>query len=210
MALAVLAVALPGAALAERRVDLSVGVTQRSVGDALHPIADTESLWMPSLGVGVRILQLGELALHADLAFQAGSVEGRTFQSIGTELSVKRLIAGGRADLLLHSRVRAFGRAMLGTEWANLELHGAAGETRDRAWASTATASVGAEAVLIRIPERRFAVCARLEAAYTQTAPLSFRAGSTADELSIPMHGTDIGSLELSGAGVQAALAVQF
>ncbi len=220
------ALALTSTARADDALEPTWGVrgwsAQRWLGDASAAVLTTDTLGGGGLAVERRLLALAvpgpfpRLTVSAELAFDAGAVDGTTFQQLDNHISTWAVTAGGRARLPLWSWLQLQGRAALGGGRTTVRIADAQMDTTaisDRSATAVATAGVGVALmpVLQRRSRLRFVIDAELGyQAATSTGVHAYPVDRAEPELTIPAAYASLGDVDLDGWTLRIGAGVVF
>lgn len=201
-----------GTAGAETQNEVTMGSFTRALRTSSANAVTSDSLGGAVVGYAraVDLPLLPRLRTWATIGFAGGSVEGRMFSTLTTNLSTQTFFAGGRAQYDLLRFVAVGGRLDAGPSRAGLTLTEGSRTLHDSAWGVAATAAVSLELRALAFP--RFKLGLRAELGYTlaskvELAPAEANDAST---IQLEMSQASLGHLDVSGKFFSMMIASQF
>ena len=211
--LAAAATATP--ARAGDRNELTIGSWNRALRSASANAVTGDNLTGGALAYArdLALRPVPGLAVWATGAFTWAGAEGVMFRTLGTEVDVLGLSAGGRARYHLHERVLVSARLELGAARTALRLADVMGHTAsDARWGAIATAAAGLDLLAIAGP--RFSLGLRAELGYTTASAPALTAtpdgDGDGDTILLPRAEASLGHLDLGGRFFGISLVSQF
>jgi hypothetical protein len=210
-----------GAVDAEPRWGVRLWSSERWLGDASMAALTTDTLGGGGVAVERRLLALpvpgpfDDLAVSAELSFDAGSVDGTTFQQLDNHVSTWAISAGARARLPVLSWLQVQGRAALGAGRTTVRIADqmTGGAIEDRAATAVASSGVGLAVMPTLRRGSRFRFVLDAELGYQTTTSTGVRAypeDRPAPELTIPASYATLGDVDLDGWTLRFGAGVAF
>jgi hypothetical protein len=184
--------------------------TQRWMGDASAAALTTDTLTGGGLAIERKLLAVpvpgpfGPAAISTELSWDAGSVDGTTFQQLDNHISTWSVNAGARARVPLLSWVHLQGRASVGAGRTTVRIADMAtgAAISDRSMTTVAQTGIGV-GIMPRLQQgKAFRIGFELELGYqtaTSTGVRAYPENRPEPELTIPASYAMLGDVDLDG-----------